>query len=317
MAEFATTPPIPYVPIADKAAEVRTAINVYSTGQTYSQAQIEAIMDFQGFYVPDPDAILYVTEVETALGTTIETALPSATNPKRIISDFIKAEKAASRWTLHKRIYLPIYNNAAASAVDMVSRLSGTFTGLGSVTHAAGYVNGDGSTGYFDSGIGLPAVGGSNASGSTWAIIPQRVTGVARYEGVNGSGTERISLGTSANDFSQFILPSSVTVAQIATPETSAGIMISSTTSTSSRFVKFRKSGAFATGSNTTLDTTVIPSGDLFFLARNNNDAGIIFAHTERRGGYGFGLGLTEAQAEGFAANLEALYEGLTGITLP
>jgi hypothetical protein len=178
-------------------------------------------------------------------------------------------------------------------------------------------VQGDGFTGYFDSGIGLPAVGGSNASGSMWRIIPQRVTGVSRYEGVNGSGAERVSLGTSAGDFSQFVLPSTTTSAQIATPETSAGIEIGSTTSTSSRFIKFRKAGAFATGSSTALDTTAIPSGDLFFLARNNNDAGITLAHTERRGGYGFGLGLTEAQAEGYAANLETLYEGLTGISLP
>lgn len=265
----------------------------------------------------DPDARSYIAAVEAVLpGNSIETALPNASNPKRIISDFIKAEKAANRWSLHKRIFLPIYNNAAASAIDMVSATSGTFTASG-VTHAAGYVNGNGTSGYFDSGIGLPAVGGSNASGSIWVIIPQRVTGVNRYEGVNGPGAERASLGAAASDFSQFLLPSSSAVVQIATPETSAGIMIGSTTSTFSRFIKFRKSGAFATGSNTTLDTTAIPSGDLFFLARNNNDAGINNAHAERRGGYGFGLGLTEAQAEGVAANLETLYESLTGLTLP
>jgi hypothetical protein len=264
----------------------------------------------------DPDARSYIAAVEAVLpGNSIETALPNASNPKRIISDFIKAEKAASRWSLHKRIFLPIYNNVSASSVDMVSATSGTF--VNTVTHAAGYVQGDGLTGYFDSGIGLPAVGGSNASGSMWRIIPQRVTGVSRFEGVNGSGTERVSLGTAASDLSQFILPSVTTFATTPTPETSAGIEIGSATSTSSRFIKFRKAGAFSTGSNTTLDTTVIPSGDLFFLARNNNDAGINNYHTERRGGYGFGLGLTEAQAEGYAANLETLYEGLTGISLP
>jgi len=264
----------------------------------------------------DPDARLYIAAVEAVLpGNNIATALPNASNPKRILSDFIKAEKAASRWALHKRIYLPIYNNVAASAIDMVSRNVGTF--IGGVTHAAGYVNGDGTSGYFDSGIGLPAVGGSNASGSIWRIIPQRVPGVSRYEGVNGSGAERVSLGTTATDFIQFLLPSVTTFATTSTFETSAGIEIGSATSTSSRFIKFRKAGAFTTGSSTALDTTVIPSGNLFFLARNNNDLGINNAHTERRGGYGFGLGLTEAQAEGFAANLETIYEGLTGLTLP
>lgn len=264
----------------------------------------------------DPDAKAYITAVEAALGTTIEIALPSASNPKRIISDFIKAEKAASRWTLHKRIYLPIYANAEASAIDMVGRNVGTFTASG-VTHAAGYVNGNGSTGYFDSGIGLPAVGGSNASGSIWQIIPQRVLAIARFEGVNGPGLERVSIGANSSDLNQFILPSNSSSLTIGASETSAGILIGSTISTSSRFGKFRKAGAFTTVTNTTLDTTVIPSGDLFFLARNNNNLGINNAHVERRGGYGFGLGLTQAQAEGFAANLETLYEGLTGITLP
>jgi hypothetical protein len=263
----------------------------------------------------DPDARSYISDVEAALGTSIETALPSATNPKRIISDFIKAEKAASRWSLHKRIFLPIYNNAAASAIDMVSVTSGTF--IGTVIHAAGYVNGDGTSGYFDSGIGLPAVGGSNASGSIWQIIPQRVQAIARFEGVNGPGLERVSIGANSSDLNQFILPSNSSSLTIGASETSAGILIGSTISTSSRFGKFRKTGAFTTASNTTLDTTVIPSGDLFFLARNNNDLGINNAHVERRGGYGFGLGLTQAQAEGFAANLETLYEGLTGIALP
>lgn len=265
----------------------------------------------------DPDALLYIAAVEAVLpGNNIATALPNASNPKRIISDFIKAEKAASRWTLHKRIYLPIYNNASASAIDMVSRLSGEFT-LSGVTHAAGYVNGNGSTGYFDSGIGLPAVGGSNASGSIWQIIPQRVLAIARFEGVNGPGLERVSIGANSSDLNQFVLPSNSSSLTIGASETSAGILIGSTISTSSRFGKFRKAGAFTTATNTTLDTTVIPSGDLFFLARNNNDLGINNAHVERRGGYGFGLGLTQAQAEGFAANLETLYEGLTGITLP
>lgn len=315
MPDFLTTPPIPYVEIGTQAAAVRTAIDVYSTGQTYSQAQVDDIL-LASNLIPDIDALEYIAAVEVALGTTIEIALPSATNPKRIIYDFIKAEKTASRWALHKRIFLPIYNNASASAIDMVSRLSGEFT-LSGVTHAAGYVFGNGSTGYFDSEIGLTAVGGSNASGSMWQIIPQRVNGINRYEGVNGPGLERVSIGASSASLNQFILPSNNSAVTLGTAETSAGILIGSTTSTSSRFAKFRKAGSFTTATNTTLDTTVIPSGNLFFLARNNNDAGINNAHTERRGGYGFGLGLTQAQAEGFAANLETLYEGLTGITLP
>jgi len=266
----------------------------------------------------DPDAKLYIATVQAALGaTTIEAALPAATNPKKIISDFYKAEKDAGRYSLHKRIYLPIYNNLAANAVDAITRDSGTFPISGAVTVAPGYVQGNGTTGYFNSNIGLPAVGGSNGNGSMWQIIPQRVLGISRYEGINGPLLERVSIGASSVNFNQFILPSNNSSLTIAISETSAGILIGSTTSTSSRFIKFLKSEVFTTQANTTIDTSAIPSGNLFFLARNNNDLGINNAHTEQRGGYGFGLGLTEAQAEGYALNLKSLYESLTGIALP
>ena len=267
----------------------------------------------------DPDARLYIAAVETALGTPIATALPSATaNPKRIISDFIKTEKAASRWSLHKRIYLPIYNNAAASAIDMVSRLSGTFTGLGSVTHAAGYVQGNGTSGYFDSNIGLPAVGGSNASASMWSIIPLRATGLLAADGqANPAIADRASLGFTTANFPFYLLPSTVSSTTGSSTLTSAGIIMGSTTGTSSRFVKFRSSGAYNTTTNTTLDTNALTTAKLYFMARNVDNSSAISHHTERRGGYGFGLGLTEAQAEGYSANLETLYESLTGITLP
>jgi hypothetical protein len=266
----------------------------------------------------DPDAKLYIATVQAALGaTTIEAALPNATNPKKIISDFYKAEKDAGRYSLHKRIFLPIYNNLAANAVDAITATSGTFPISGSVTVAPGYVQGNGTTGYFNSNIGLPAVGGSNGNGSMWQIIVQRVPGINRYEGVNGPLLERVSIGASLLDTNQFILPSNNSSLTINISETSAGILIGSTTSTSSRFVKFLKSEVFTTEANTTIDTSTIPSGNLFFLARNNNNSGILFPHTERRGGYGFGLGLTQAQAEGYVLNLKSLYENLTGFTLP
>lgn len=264
----------------------------------------------------DPDAKLYIATVQAALGaTTIEAALPNATNPKKIISDFYKAEKDAGRYSLHKRIYLPIYNNLAANAVDAITATSGSFPISGAVTVAPGYVQGNGTTGYFDSGASLGGVGGTNASGSIWFITPLRVSGVFRVEGANGGAIERASLITNTLNLAQYVHPSTSAFAELAT--TTGGITIGSTISTSSRFVKNLSGSTFATGINATLDTTAIPAGNLFFLARNNNNAGIIFPHTERRGGYGFGLGLTEVQAEGYALNLKSLYENLTGLTLP
>ena len=195
MPDFLTTPPIPYVPIADKATEVRAAINVYSKLETYSQAGVEDLFFASGI-IPDPDASAYVTTIETALGTTIEAALPSAINPKRLIYNFIKAEKAAGRWSLHKRIYLPIYNNSAASAVDMVSRTSGTFLGLsGSVTHAAGYVQGDGTSGYFNMLTSPPDVGITASQGSLFALVKSADTISGTQDTLIGAVDSATSLG--------------------------------------------------------------------------------------------------------------------------
>jgi hypothetical protein len=262
----------------------------------------------------DPDAKLYIATVQAALGaTTIEAALPNATNPKKIISDFYKAEKDAGRYSLHKRIFLPIYNNLAANAVDAITRDSGTFAGT--VTVAPGYVQGNGTTGYFDSGASLGGVGGSNASGSIWFITPLRANATLRVEGVNGAIGDRATLLTNIGNVIEYALPSLTTLTSLATSP--GGITIGSTITTSSRFVKNLSGSTFGTAANTTLDTATIPTGNLYFLARNNNNDGLIGQHTERRGGYGFGLGLTEVQAEGYALNLKSLYESLTGLTLP
>jgi hypothetical protein len=264
----------------------------------------------------DPDAKLYIATVQAALGaTTIEAALPNATNPKKIISDFYKAEKDAGRYSLHKRIFLPIYNNLAANAVDAITRNSGSFPISGAVTVAPGYVQGNGTTGYFDSGASLGGVGGTNASGSIWFITPLRVNGSFRVEGANGGTIERASLITNTSNVAQHVIPSSNSFAGLAT--TTGGLTIGSTVTTSSRFVKNLSGSTFTTGTDATLDTTAIPAGNLYFLARNNNNIGLTLPHPERRGGYGFGLGLTEVQAEGYALNLKSLYESLTGLILP
>jgi ATP phosphoribosyltransferase regulatory subunit HisZ len=49
---------------------------------------------------------------------------------------------------------------------------------------------------------------------------------------------------------------------------------------------------------------------------RSQYGTGVAYSDAQM-GAYGAGLGLTEAQANGFSLNLKNLYEGLTGIALP
>ena len=267
----------------------------------------------------DPDARLYIAAVETALGTPIATALPNATNPRRIISDFIKAEKAASRWSLHKRIYLPIYNNAAASAVDMISRTSGTFTGLGSVTHAAGYVHGDGVSGYFDPGSGSEpnTLGMSNSSASLFALLTNSATNTNVHI---GSSTSTISAANrlQINSFaSQMLaaLPSNA-ISLALTDGIHDGVFIAGLTATNARYFHRRRTSGIVEVSNSSIDTTQLSTHRPFFMARNNTGTADLFS-TSRVSVAGWGLGISQANAADFTLNLKTLWESLTGLTLP
>ena len=264
----------------------------------------------------DPDARLYIAAVETALGTPIATALPNATNPRRIISDFIKAEKAASRWSLHNRIYLPIYNNAAASAVDMVSRTSGTFTGIGSVTHAAGYVQGDGTSGYFDSGF-IPS--SSMAAGSaSMAVLVKSTQSRDAFRclaGVqNTIGPKLLRIGTTATNLLAAGFTNTAPPAFSFSLADATGILISNFTSGNNTFSQRKTAGFSALSSNSTTNTQAPATSSVYMLAQNADGSAGSFSNAQI-GAFTISNGL--ASPADFTLNLKTLWESLTGLTLP
>jgi hypothetical protein len=264
----------------------------------------------------DPDARLYIAAVEAVLpGNNIATALPNAVNPKRIISDFIEAEKAASRWSLHKRIYLPIYANSAASAVDMVSRTSGEFT-LSGVTHAAGYVQGNGTSGKFDWGASPDGVGLIDGSACIWRLVKQAhsTTGYNVPMGVTQampSPRRAIRFERSSGN-STFGVGANITAATDGT-----GIFIGSETATNSRFFRVRKTaGVTNLGTNTTNVTGGFPTITMQAMCARNDST--FSSYTDAQfGGYGMGLGMAISDIDALTANLKTLWESLTGLALP
>lgn len=271
----------------------------------------------------DPDARLYIAAVETALGTPIAAALPNATtDPKRIISDFIKSEKVTSRWALHKRIYLPIYNNAAASAIDMASRTSGEFIGIGTVTHAAGYVQGNGSSGYFDCKISPTAAGFSATDGSMFSLISLADTRtdarsmVGVRDNVSPATGECNLYQGSATVVQTLIGRGTSTPLVFISATTNNGLLHANRNSSTGLILSQRKtSGVSRSAANT--GTAQISTFDFSVMALNT--AGVRSQYTNARlGAYGFGLGLADnASCDAFTLNLKNLYESLTGIALP
>lgn len=258
----------------------------------------------------DPDARLYLGLVENALGTT------ATATQRQAISDFIKTEKAASRWDLHKRLYLPIWGNAAANAICMVSRSSGTF--VGGVTHGAGFVQGDGSTGYFNTGFNMRTVFGAvgeSAVGSIFCLCHQ----------ADSRSDRRIHMGSQnsgdSGSIEQFDGSSSVGARTFSTRIDVSGsrtgiFHAASLAGRANRFILRRSSGAVASAVNTSFNSIYAASADLACMARNA--AGVRDLHHNGRFGiFGAAVGIDLAGATEQTLSLKTLWETCTGLTLP
>lgn len=257
----------------------------------------------------DADAVAYANAVATA-GATI------TTNQRAAIHSFIRAEKLANRWGLHRRIYLPIWGVASANAIDLVSLTSGTW--IGGVTHAAGYVQGNGSTGYMRdtqapnqlltvSSVNFGALVTQAASNrSSW--MGAGVSGTALY---HESGTDMFAAIWTAN--------SSAYNGSYALSE-NTGIF---TFTRNGNFISARRRRAAGVASihTTTNTNSGFPSTStcrMHYMVRAEESYEQRFLHSNARFGAWFmGLGLNDSNADAFASNLKTLWETCTGLTLP
>jgi len=253
----------------------------------------------------DPDASAYIAAVTTA-GATVTSA------QRTFIDNFYKAAKL-DYYTSLKRLYLPIWGVAAANAIDMITRTSGTFNG--GVTHGAGFVQGDRTTGYFDLGSTPSSLSVETGNSYIFALISQAdsLTTSASFIGsVSGATNHLLSQRSSAN-----LQGRESTVSTNATVAARLGILSQLATSTTNRIVRRRlASGVDIDITNTTSGTSALPVLNYFALARNN--AGVANEFTDARiGSFGVGSSLSGSQDLTFTLHLKTLWEGCTGLTLP
>lgn len=256
----------------------------------------------------DPDASAYIAELTSAGA--------SVTGGQRLALDtFIRAEKAAERWDLHRRLYFPIWGIAAANAICMKSLTSGTFNGT--VTHGAGFVVGDGTTGYFapPAGSEYGNLGLSNSSASIFYLALNETAKTEALNGLAGSSNERFGMGVPATLSTMFLHADSGTPATLTSGQRS-GIFVGSSTATNARTVLRTTTAGLTRQSVTTLSTAAPPNIVPFFLARNNNGSPALYVDSQL-GLYGYGPGLTSSQDGPFSLSLKNLWESCTGLTLP
>ena len=262
----------------------------------------------------DPDAKLYIAAVETALGATIEAALPNATNPKKILSDFYRAEKDAGRYALHKRIYLPIYNNLAANAVDMVTTTSGTFPVSG-VNVFAGYAQSNG-TGYFDTVTPWQSLVALESA--TIGTLNYTTNPTANLTSIGIGPTIGTSIAAGTENSSQ-IARAAWIGATATLPANSAfftsGIQLASRFGGVTRITR-RSSSGIVEATNSGATTGIVPDGSIFIMARNSNGSPVQITTAQIGAGF-ISAGMGSTDLAGYSLNLKNLWENLTGLTLP
>lgn len=255
----------------------------------------------------DPNAKAYINNVVSA-GATVTSIQRNA------INTFYKLAKSDGFYTPIKRFYLPIWGIAAPNAVDLITATSGTF--VGGVTHGAGFIQGNGSTGYFNLLASPQGVGMVPGSSSAFALV---------YQAQNAFNS--LLATTPASNKAQGITRGSATAMQLqaglnsainVTDTAGTGIYIESETAVNARYLRRRTtSGAVSLATNTATPTGVYASFNINALCGQSSANSRYGFSSAQTGGFGVGLAMTTTQADAFTLAYKNLWETCTGLVLP
>lgn len=248
----------------------------------------------------DPDVLAYISALNSA-GTIVTSVQQTA------IETFIVAEKAANRWDKIKRFYLPIWGAAAPNAICMKSLTSGTFTG-GAVTHGAGYVVSSYNGGYMNTNSTFPALQVTK-DGYHFAVLYKTIPFGGDNYSDNAFGVSNVFVEVNDGNSSYTLSNESLNINNIPIGVFSLG------GNASTRYVNSRNAlGVNSLLSQTpTLITSPFATQDIYFLARNGYNLG----SSTQMGAFSIATELTAAEDLAYTANLKALWETCTGLTLP
>lgn len=258
----------------------------------------------------DSNAVAYADAVVAAGGTV-------SSSQRAALSAFVTAEKAAGRWSTLKRLFLPIWADADANAIDLKTLETGTW--VGTVTHGAGFAKGNGTTGYLNSGVSNTSAGLATSSSHLFALIKTASGGTSRAIIGSGAGVNNMFLRA---DTSAFLVGRyfGISVGQISGSTTASGILSFSYFS-GTRYLFRRATAGRSTIASASAGTSgALTLGKIYLMALNNTDVDSVtptnFSDAEF-GAFGFGLGLSDADDAAFSSNLKTMWESLTGLSLP
>lgn len=259
----------------------------------------------------DADAAAIVAAITSAGGTVTEAQTAA-------IDTFVRTGKGEGWYSLLRRFYLPIWGAAGPNAIDWITRGSGSFAGT--VTHGAGYVQGNGTTGYFNIGASPAGLEMTTGTGHLSALVYVADPTTAAFDcfigaanAVNAGLTE--IRDTNADVVSGFI---GFGGGVIDAPSTGRnGLYVMNRSSGTSAKCHRRTTSAFATGTTITATPTAVATSNLYALGRNANGS-LAFPTDAQIGAFGAGLGFaSDAAVAAYTLALKDLWEDCTGLTLP
>lgn len=254
----------------------------------------------------DVDAAAVIAALTTA-GSTLTSGQKAAINAFFVGG---KTPGDAEWFSRVKRMYFFGWNNATASAIDWITRTSGSFAGT--VTHSAGSVAGNGTNGYFipDDG-GRVGDLGMSPSNSHISYIFVSAFAENKFAGLRGSGSERFRWQT-GNDPKFW----SAQVVSTDPGDATTGVALGVCSAASAQQAYMRTGAGLLSASGTATNSATFPNIRPFAMATNNNGTAADFS-AQPIGGFGYGLFMTPKQAAAYTLARKTLWETLTGLTLP
>lgn len=256
----------------------------------------------------DPDAAAYIALIEGD-GVSVSDTQSAA------LHDFYTTGKSDGWYSSLKRMYLPIWAAASPNARCLVSGTSGTF--VGGVDHnspSGGWVQSDGSTGYFDLGVTAASLGLTRASGWMGALMKTAVANHQYLGAQNGSfevellrHTVTPSITTDYNDGS---------TGRNSSSSATDGIISASRSGGSMKHFRRATAGRAVAGTHTYADTGSLTSLNCYALMKNSSGTPTS-GSTSEMGAWWLGTGVTDTQDSNMTAALKVLWETCTGLTLP
>jgi hypothetical protein len=267
----------------------------------------------------DPDAVAYIAAVRAA-GGTVSGAQATA------ISNFAILGKADGWFSSVKRFYLPIWGVAAANAVDLIARGSGTF--VGGVTHSSGFVTFNGTTGAFRDNATIISHGSTSATHHTMALVSDNpgtaadfVRFFGAYDSIDSTKDCEVNYRTVPRvDSRCYGLVGNIISGSIAT-NLQEGVFLQNKLGTAigTHQLKLLKTAGLAIDSASGLLNAVDPpASKMAWGARNSQADALQTFNNFSYGAMSVGVSIgNNALQNTYTTRIKTLWETCTGLTLP